>query len=129
MNSKNESVSSSMVLGSINKNITFGSKEKKTHMKSNFIKEVQKYYISETIKLSIVTSPILNLSIHLQYLSKNTSSIPMPFKYNYFNNTFTLISHLFKQGVSGIYKGNISRLIFTIGTDVPQPHGSRLKSA
>jgi hypothetical protein len=113
MSSKNES----LFLGSnINKNISFGSKEKKVHMKSNFIKEVQKYYISETIKLSIVTSPILNMSIHLQYLSKNYSNVPKPFKYNYFSNSFSLISYLFKQGIKGVYKGNISRLSFTIGT-------------
>ena len=44
---------------------------KKTNINSDFVKQVEKYYISETCKLSIATGPLYYISAQLQYLNHN----------------------------------------------------------
>lgn len=90
--------------------------DRKTHAKSSFMKEVQKYYISETIKLSLITGPLYAFAGQYQYLSQHKSTLTRPFKYNSFETPFQLAQHMFKQGILGLYKGNFSRLLFTLST-------------
>ena len=106
--------------------------------------EVEKYYISETIKLSLVTAPLYCLSANLQYLDKNilqsnfktfsltkkidplsnfliknapSLSIYRPFKPSYYINYRDAILNIFRQGYSALYKGNFFRLSFFISTN------------
>lgn len=87
----------------------------KSHINSEFVKQVEKYYISETVKLSIATGPLFYISIQLQYLNKN-NNISRPFKICSFNKIYDLLKHTYYQGFLAFYKGNLSRLSFFIGT-------------
>ncbi len=86
----------------------------KTHINSTFIKEVRKYYISETIKLSVATGPLYVIAGQMQYLSKNIST--QTFKFTSHEKYFSLARHMFKQGFTGMYKGNFIRLSFFISS-------------
>jgi len=105
--------------------------------------EIEKYYISETLKLSLVTGPLYCLSANLQYLDKSLidnnirsftpgkkadlfsnfllkyspiSSFYRPFKPSYFINYREAILSIFRQGYVALYKGNMLRLSFFIST-------------
>jgi hypothetical protein len=105
--------------------------------------EIEKYYISETIKLSLVTGPLYCLSANLQYLEKTLiesnfknfhpgkkadftsnfllkkspiTSILRPFKPSYFINYREAILNIFRQSYVALYKGNILRLSFFMST-------------
>lgn len=87
---------------------------KKQHQKSQFMKEIQKYYISETIKLSLVTGPLYALSGHFQYLSMSTGF--KLFKFSSFDKYLDLGRFAFREGILGLYKGNATRLLFFISS-------------
>lgn len=105
--------------------------------------EVEKYYISETIKLSLVTGPLYCLSANLQFLDKSViesnyksfvpgkkadflsnlllknspvTSVFRPFKPSYYINYRDAVLNIFRQGYIALYKGNILRLSFFIST-------------
>lgn len=105
--------------------------------------EVEKYYISETVKLSLVTGPLYCLSANLQFLDKSLirtnfkafvpgkkadflsnlflknapiTSVIRPFKPSYFINYRDAVLNIFRQGYIALYKGNILRLSFFIST-------------
>jgi hypothetical protein len=105
--------------------------------------EVEKYYVSETIKLSLVTGPLYCLSANLQFLDKSVietyyksfipgkktdffsnfflknspaTSVFRPFKPSYYINYRDAILNIFRQGYVALYKGNILRLSFFIST-------------
>lgn len=86
----------------------------KSHLNSTFIKEVKKYYISETIKLSVATGPLYAIAGQMQYLSKNITL--QTFKFTSHEKYFSLARHMFKQGFLGMYKGNFIRLSFFISS-------------
>lgn len=88
---------------------------KKTNINSDFVKQVEKYYISETCKLSIATGPLYYISAQLQYLNHN-KNISRPFKICSFSKVYDLLKHTYYQGFLAFYKGNLSRLSFFIGT-------------
>ncbi len=93
-------------------------------------KNIVQYYISETIKLSIITGPLYCISSNLQYLDKSLfesakhtsdgkfirnfplSSILRPFRPSYYSGYKDCIVNLYKQGVGGLYKGNLIRLLY-----------------
>ena len=112
---KNENFNHAALFGQTEK-ITFGSNDRKQHAKSKFIKEVQKYYFSETIKLSLVTGPFYAFTGQFQYLSQSFNNLSRPFRFNCFVTSFQLAQHMFKQGILGLYKGNLCRLMFFIST-------------
>lgn len=105
--------------------------------------EVEKYYISETIKLSLVTGPLYCLSANLQFLDKSivetyykafvpgkkvdffsnfflknstVTSIYRPFKPSFYINYRDAVLNIFRQGYIALYKGNLLRLSFFIST-------------
>ena len=86
----------------------------KQHLNSQFVREVKKYYISETIKLSIATGPLYIIAGQMQYLTNNNSK--QAFKFNYFDKYYSLSRHMFNQGFFGLYKGNCTRLTFFISS-------------
>jgi hypothetical protein len=83
--------------------------------------EIQKYYLTETLKLSIVTSPLYCLSTSFQFINKElfsrvkTSKIRLQtFKPSFYLSYKETITNLTKQGVLGLYKGNFWRMSFFI---------------
>lgn len=111
--------------------------------------EIEKYYISETIKLSLVTGPLYCLSANLQFLDKSLIetnirsisplkkndifsnlflknapklSICRPFKPSYFINYRDAVLNIFRQGYIALYKGNLLRLSFFISTNQLKKH-------
>jgi len=105
--------------------------------------EIEKYYISETIKLSLVTGPLYCLSANMQFLDKSiietnhrafvpgkkadffsnfllknspVTSVLRPFKPSYFINYREAVLNIFRQGYIALYKGNVLRLSFFIST-------------
>lgn len=111
--------------------------------------QMRQYYLTETIKLSVITGPLYCLSSNLQYLQKgnnemikpfnsNTSkslvdsslfrptntpyrSIIRPFKPSYYTSYRDAFFNLYKQGIQGLYKGNVYRLsFFTLTNELKQ---------
>jgi hypothetical protein len=98
----------------------------------NKYKEIEKYYLSETIKLSLLTGPLYLISANMQFLqvgiinSSNLSflqnNIPnytlnLPFKPSIFSSIKENVFSLRRQGLLGFYKGNFYRLLFLTGTN------------
>jgi hypothetical protein len=93
-------------------------------------KNIVQYYISETLKLSIITGPLYCISSNLQYLDKTLfdsakstndgrlkknfpiHSIVRQFRPSYYNGYKDCIINLYKQGIGGLYKGNLTRLLY-----------------
>lgn len=102
-------------------------------------KELEKYYISETIKLSIITGPLYCLSANLQFLSNRIYSNSMidntkpsitntnkanlllnyPFRPSSVQGYRDSIFNLYRQGSLGLgfYKGNGWRILFFTATN------------
>lgn len=81
------------------------------NLNNTFLKEVKKYYISETIKLSVATGPLYIIAGQMQYLNE-LPNIRNAYKYNSFNRYYELGRYMITQGFSGLYKGNLFRLSF-----------------
>lgn len=93
-------------------------------------KEIEKYYLSETIKLSLITGPLYCISANMQFLNMSniirksvsnnerkkinfkSSSVHLPFKPNFFASYKECVFSLYRQGTLGFYKGNFFRLLF-----------------
>jgi hypothetical protein len=104
--------------------------------------QIVQYYISETIKLSIITGPLYNLSTNLQFLNKNlveqfgkapltgvsessfklkgmpTESIIRPFKPSVYANYRDCVFNVYRQGIAGLYKGTFYRLTYFGATNL-----------
>jgi len=110
-------------------------------------KELEKYYISETIKLSILTGPLYCLSANLQFLNNrlfpntirdtsNTASsqktsilnsnktaannlLNYPFRPSFVQSYRDCLFNLYRQGAFGLgfYKGNGWRILFFTATN------------
>jgi hypothetical protein len=78
----------------------------------NKYREVEKYYLSETIKLSLITGPLYCISANMQFLSHSTITTSFPFKPNFFSSYKECLFNLRRQGLLGFYKGNFYRLLF-----------------
>ena len=108
---------------------------------ANKYKEIEKYYLSETIKLSLLTGPLYCISANMQFLfkTKNNSSITsdnsisffkknihstssFAFKPNFFSNYKECIFSLRRQGILAFYKGNFYRLLFFSTTNQLKKH-------
>jgi hypothetical protein len=94
--------------------------------------QIVQYYISETLKLSIITGPLYNFSTNLQFVSKglfeqsgkiniteesllklkNTpnESIIRPFKPSLYATYRDCLFNIYRQGIAGLYKGTFYRL-------------------
>jgi hypothetical protein len=113
----------------------------------NKYKQLENYYLAETLKLSFFTSPLLCISENMQYLNKEihnknneflktsmhrnkfsilnpfssvfpkTESVIFPFKPSFYKNYRECFINLRRQGILGFYKGNFYRLLFFIYTD------------
>jgi len=84
-------------------------------------REIQKYYLTETLKLSIVTSPLYCISSSFQFINKNlyskvkTNGIRIQiFKPSFYLTYRETITNLTKQSILGLYKGNFYRMSFFI---------------
>lgn len=100
-------------------------------------KEVEKYYLSETIKLSLLTGPLYCISANMQFLNLNLNSkssltdnsvtknkiisnsrtLSLPFKPTFYTNYKDCVFNLYRQGLLGFYKGNMCRLTFFTATN------------
>ena len=91
-------------------------------LKSERARGVHKFYISETIKLSLITGPLYCISANYQYLSSSimtavkTPSILKPFKPSVYKSYKDILTSFYRQGVLAFYKGNYYRLLFFIST-------------
>jgi hypothetical protein len=102
----------------------------------NKYREIEKYYLSETIKLSLLTGPLYCISANMQFMSKtflngitvdNKFSFKMknlpqislifPFKPYFHSNYKECLFNLRRQGTLAFYKGNMYRLLFFSGTN------------
>jgi hypothetical protein len=83
----------------------------------NKYKEVEKYYLSETIKLSLITGPLYCISANMQFLVKYPTTSSFPFKPNFFISYKECLFNLRRQGLLGFYKGNFYRLLFFSSTN------------
>jgi hypothetical protein len=102
--------------------------------------QIVQYYISETIKLSIITGPLYNLSTNMQFLDRGLAensgrlnsfeghtnkflknvpgeSIIRPFKPSLYANYKDCIFNVYRQGIAGLYKGTFYRLAYFGGTN------------
>jgi hypothetical protein len=102
--------------------------------------QIVQYYISETIKLSIITGPLYNLSTNLQFVNRNLAesrmimndtketilklknipkeSIIRPFKPSIYTNYRDCVFNLYRQGIAGLYKGTFYRLSYFGATNL-----------
>jgi hypothetical protein len=100
--------------------------------------QIVQFYISETLKLSIITGPLYNLSTNLQFMSRSlvehsgklglnsegriknipSESIIRPFKPSLYTNYRDCVFNLYRQGIAGLYKGNFYRLSYFGSTNL-----------
>ena len=89
--------------------------------------EIQKYYLTETLKLSIVTSPLYCISSSFQFINKQVysklksnmySNLRIQiFKPSFYVSYKETITNLTRQGILGLYKGHLWRMSFFIASN------------
>ena len=110
-------------------------------------REIEKYYFTETIKFSAVIGPLYCLSSNMQQMNKHyihstlnihkhvsnngkfklfsvfqlknlpTNTIFLPFRPTFYLNYRDCLANMFRQGLPGLYKGNMYRLLFITSTN------------